>query len=199
MTHLFWSSRHSSMKAERYLPTALGKILLLWTFSIQQTRAIPAEPCSMFQAAPPCLPPCPQETSSCILAPFKLSPFLAVGSSYEREVQPHHLKEQLPWQESQRQGLALLVNRTSHHDTGIGAKRQQVQLNLQDPPAACKQKINHDRRPAPRMKSADSKSSTTYTWSQSPKDWGEPVLSQVRQEYSPNPLPDLLLDFAFWW
>lgn len=44
----------------------------------------------------PCLPPRPQQMSSCILTPFKLSPFLAVGSSYECQVQPRHLKEGLP-------------------------------------------------------------------------------------------------------
>lgn len=58
---------------------------------------------------------------------------------------------------------------------------------LQDPPAGSKQKINHDRRPALRMKSADSKSSMTQKWSQNPKDWGEPALSQIRQECFPKP------------
>lgn len=112
------------MKAERYLQTALGKILLFWFSQTSKHGQFPG--CSI-----PCLPPCLQEMSSCILAPFKLSPLLAVGSSQECQVQPRHLKERLPWQESQRQGSALPVNQTSHHDTSIGARRRQLQLKHQ--------------------------------------------------------------------
>lgn len=70
-------------------------------------------------------------------------------------------------------------------------------VSLQDPPAGSKQKITHDRRSAPRMESAKRKSSTTQNWSQSSKDWGEPVPSQIRQENSSHPLQTFCLALFF--
>lgn len=111
-----------------------------------------------------CLPPCPQEKSSCIAAPFTSNPFLAVRSSYRNSATSHKRMGALKGKPRPRlssPGYPSISSWQQHWSQKMGSAAETPMSPSQEPPAGSRQKINHDRSSAPRMGNADGKSSMT--------------------------------------
>lgn len=80
MTHLFWSSRWSSMKAERYLPTPLGKMLVFWSFSQpSKHRQLQQDPAVFSRLLHPLSPATSSANELLYLCSFQIKPFPCSG------------------------------------------------------------------------------------------------------------------------